>query len=182
VKVSLHDFRESASKERRAMVVKSELGLDKLMGCQSRVGTRHSEMLDDLSLVESCREGEIGGGLPRESEMYLWEMTSPGLQTPAASPRESMFPDSPREFASALSSSSNETSNETLEIDPELYNVVKGEVEWSFDCAETSSVSSLRTVKLESEDGDGIPRYWVSELEQTLSKAPCEIAPGVFAV
>jgi hypothetical protein len=179
VKVSLHDFRESASNERRAMVVKSELGLDKLMGCRSRVGTRHSEMLDDLSPVESCREGEIGGGLPRESEMYLWEMTSPGLQTPSASPRQSMiFADSPNEFASALSDSS----KETVAIDSGVYNVVKGEVEWSFDYAETSSVSSLRTVKLESEDGDGIPRYGVSELEQTLSKGPSEIAPGVFAV
>jgi hypothetical protein len=179
VKVSLHDFRESASKERRAMVVKSELGLDKLMGCRSRVGTRHSDMLDDLSPAEICREDEIGGGLPRESEMYLWEMTSPGLQTPPPSPRESMiFPDSPDEFVSALS----DGSNETVAIDSGVYSAAKGEVEWAFDYAETSSVSSLRTVKLESEDGDGIPRFWVSELEQTLSKGPCEIAPGVFAV
>ena len=162
------------------MVVKSELGLEKLMGCRSHVGTQHSDMLDDFSpSAEICMEDETGVRLPRESEMYLWEMTSPGLQTPPTSPRESMiFPDSPNEFASALSDSS----NETVAIDPELYSVVKREEEWSFDNAETSSVSSLRTVKLESEDGDGIPRYWVSELQQTLSKGPCEIAPGILAV
>lgn len=183
VKLSLHDFRESASKERRALVVKSELGLERLMGCSPRVGSRHFDTSSNRSspsveshLEESEAETEI---LPRvESEMYLMQMTSPGLQTPVASPKMSMiFPDSPVELGRELSN----TSSETLVLDPEILRVVKRAEEWSL-VSDVSSDSSLREVKVESDDEEGIPRYWISELEQSYHKAPCEIAPGILAV
>lgn len=183
VKLSLHDFRESAFKERRALVVKSELGLERLMGCNPRISTQHSATPSDFSFPSA--ESQLEGSevetvlLPRvESEMFLMQMTSPGLQTPIASPRVStIFPDSPVE----VSRESSNTSSETLAIETEFLRVVKRAEEWSL-VTDVSSDMSLREVKVESDDEEGIPRYWVSELEQGIHNSPSEIAPGILAV
>jgi hypothetical protein len=141
------------------MVVKIDLDFEKLMKYERSGSSSASSFIE----MESPRQGI-------EADMYLMELTSPGLETPQSSPRKLMRDDESLINEKELNNSSVETL--VRELPSNMADVVSKRLldAYGKDCLE---------VEIHSGDKGKELNCHQSELETALAR---EIAEGVFAV